>query len=135
MKRLVVAAILLMSAVVGAQADSEYANTRKQWRGDNALQADAQYCDQRFGVVLDGAVTPAAYKKCMIRGATTLRTDKQGSQSGRFVIQRAPPSSPPNPAARVWGSRSTDRSWKPTVAGCGPRQTYPTVPRFSSPCR
>jgi hypothetical protein len=66
MKRLVVAAILLMSAVVGAQADSEYANTRKQWRGDDALQADAQYCDQRFGVVLDGAVTPAAYKKCML---------------------------------------------------------------------
>jgi C4-dicarboxylate-specific signal transduction histidine kinase len=24
---------------------------------------------------------------------------------------------------------------KPTVAGCGPRQTYPTAPRFSSPCR
>ena len=66
MKRLVVAAILLMSPVVGAQADSEYANTRKQWRGDDALQADAQYCDQRFGVVLDGAVTPAAYKKCML---------------------------------------------------------------------
>jgi hypothetical protein len=66
MKRLVVAAILLTSAVVGAQADSEYANTRKQWRGDDALQTDAQYCDQRFGVVLDGAVTPAAYKKCML---------------------------------------------------------------------
>jgi hypothetical protein len=66
MKRLVVAAILLMSAVVAAQADSEYANTQKQWRGDDALQADAQYCDQRFGVVLDGAVTPAAYKKCML---------------------------------------------------------------------
>jgi hypothetical protein len=66
MKRLVVAAILLMGAAVGAQADSEYANTRKQWRGDDALQADAQYRDQRFGVVLDGAVTPAAYKKCML---------------------------------------------------------------------
>jgi hypothetical protein len=66
MKRLVVAAILLMSAVVAAQADSEYANTRKQWRGDDTLQADAQYCNQRFGVVLDGAVTPAAYKKCML---------------------------------------------------------------------
>jgi len=45
------------------------------------------------------------------------------------------PSSPPNPAAWVWDSRSAVRSWQPTMAGCGPRQTYPTVPRFSSACR
>ena len=45
------------------------------------------------------------------------------------------PSSPPNPAAWAWDSRSAVRSWKPTVAGCGPRQTYPTALRFSSPCR
>src|SRR5258708_12598282 len=30
----------------------------------------------------------------LIRGDTTFRTDKQGSQSGRFVIQRASPSPP-----------------------------------------
>ena len=45
------------------------------------------------------------------------------------------PSSLPNPAAWVWDSRSAVRSSKPTVAGCGPQQTYPTVQRFSSPCR
>jgi sensor histidine kinase regulating citrate/malate metabolism len=33
------------------------------------------------------------------------------------------------------GMGSAVRSWKPTVAGCGPRQTPPTVLRFSSPCR
>jgi hypothetical protein len=32
-------------------------------------------------------------------------------------------------------SRSAVRSLKPAVAACGPRQTYPTAPRFSSPCR
>jgi PAS domain S-box-containing protein len=46
----------------------------------------------------------------------------------------SPPSSPPKPVAWGWDSRSAVRSWKPMVAGCGPRQTYPTVPRFSSPC-
>jgi len=45
------------------------------------------------------------------------------------------PSSPPNPAAWAWDSRSAVRSWKAMVAGFGPRQTYPTAPRFSSPCR
>src|SRR5580704_11641771 len=45
------------------------------------------------------------------------------------------PSSPPNPAAWAWDCRSAVRSWKPMAAGCGPRQTYPTVPRFNSPCR
>src|SRR5438046_796363 len=45
------------------------------------------------------------------------------------------PSSPPKPTAWVWGSRSAVRSSKPTVAGCGPQQTYPTVQHFSSPCR
>ena len=33
------------------------------------------------------------------------------------------------------GFRSAVRSSKPTVAGCGPRQTYPTVRLFSLPCR
>jgi signal transduction histidine kinase len=51
------------------------------------------------------------------------------------VLVSSTPSSPPNPAAWVWDSRSAVRSWKATVAGSGPRQTYPTVPRFSSPCR
>src|SRR5260221_10836930 len=35
------------------------------------------------------------------------------------------PFSPPNPAAWAWDSRSAVRSWKPTMAGCRPRQTYP----------
>jgi C4-dicarboxylate-specific signal transduction histidine kinase len=45
------------------------------------------------------------------------------------------PSSPPNPTAWAWDFRSAVRSWKATVAGCGPRQTYLTGPRCSSPCR
>jgi hypothetical protein len=45
------------------------------------------------------------------------------------------PSSPLNPAVWVWDSRSAVRSSKLTGDGCGARQTYPTAPRFSSPCR
>src|SRR5258708_40208747 len=41
------------------------------------------------------------------------------------------PSSPPNPAAWAWDSRSAVRSWKPTMAGCRPRKPTP-APRFSS---
>src|ERR1700759_3901365 len=45
------------------------------------------------------------------------------------------PSSPPKPVVWGWDFRSAVRLWKPMVAGCGRRQTYPTAPRFSSPCR
>ena len=47
----------------------------------------------------------------------------------------SPPSSQPNPAAWVWDFRSAVRLWKPTVADCGPQQTYPREPRFSSLCQ
>jgi hypothetical protein len=45
------------------------------------------------------------------------------------------PSSPQNPVAWGWDSRSAVRSWKITGVGCGPRPTYPTVLRFNLPCR
>jgi hypothetical protein len=38
----------------------------KQPRGDDALQADGQTCDQRFGAVQNGATTSTRYKKCML---------------------------------------------------------------------
>jgi signal transduction histidine kinase len=41
------------------------------------------------------------------------------------------PSSRRSRMAWAWDYRSAVRLSKPTVANCGPRQTYPTVPRFS----
>jgi hypothetical protein len=48
---------------LSASADtSVYTNVMKQPRGDDALQADGQVCDQRFGAVQNGATTSARYR-------------------------------------------------------------------------
>jgi hypothetical protein len=76
MKRFLLAATLLCCTVVGARADTSiYDDLRKQ--GDQALNAASDYCDQRFGAVLNGEVTPPQYKKCMLsRGWRYRRTDR-----------------------------------------------------------
>ncbi len=67
MKRTITFAAMLVIMTSGARADtSVYNNVLKQPRGDDALQADGQICDQRFGVVQNGAATSARYKKCML---------------------------------------------------------------------
>jgi hypothetical protein len=67
MKRAVLAAVLVLGAGFGAQADNTvYVNILKRPRGDTALQADAQYCDQRVGHDRNGRPTSAAYKRCML---------------------------------------------------------------------
>jgi hypothetical protein len=66
MKRTILAAMLVIMSS-GAWADTSiYTNILKQPRGDDALQADGEVCDQRFGVVQNGATTSARYKKCML---------------------------------------------------------------------
>ena len=40
----------------------------------------------------------------------------------------------PNPMAWEWGYRSAGRSSRRMADVCGPRQTYPGAPSFSSPC-
>jgi hypothetical protein len=66
MKRIVLVAALLLAGGLAAHADvSHYTNLLKQPRGDDALNADGAYCDQRLGPVRNGTPTSAAYKRCM----------------------------------------------------------------------
>ena len=66
MKRAMLFITLLVMTTASASADtSVYTNVLKQPRGDDALQADGEVCDQRFGVVQNGATTSARYKTCM----------------------------------------------------------------------
>jgi hypothetical protein len=66
MKRLVLAAIVLLGTQLAAHADYvNYTNMLKQPRSDAELNADVQYCDQRVGPNWRGVPTSAAYKSCM----------------------------------------------------------------------
>ena len=65
MNRIVLATVLLLAGALSVHADTSV-YTSKQWRGDADLQAAAQYCDQRFGAVMNGAATSPRYKKCML---------------------------------------------------------------------
>ena len=57
-----------MCTVAGARADtSTYVWQRKGEWNDAMLQAATQVCDQQVGVVMNGAVTSAAYKRCMLK--------------------------------------------------------------------
>lgn len=67
MKRTMLFIVLLAMTTLSSRADTSiYSNVLKQPRGDDVLQADGQVCDQRFGVVQNGATTSARYKKCML---------------------------------------------------------------------
>jgi hypothetical protein len=72
MKRIILGTLLALSATaaatVGARADTStyYWQGKGQW-SDAVLQAAAQVCDQRYGVVENGAVTSAGYKRCMLK--------------------------------------------------------------------
>ncbi len=79
MKRYAVACLLLLGSVAAAKADkSIYDDMRKQHRSDDALNVDAEYCDQRVGAVMNGDVTPPQYKKCMLsRGWKYRRTERE----------------------------------------------------------
>lgn len=67
MKRTILVIALLAMTTLSARADtSVYSNVLKQPRGDDALQADGEVCDQRLGAVQNGATTSARYKKCML---------------------------------------------------------------------
>jgi hypothetical protein len=66
MKRTILVTMLLLGAGLAARADTTvYTNMLKQPRGDDALHADTQYCDQRVGADKNGVATSARYKSCM----------------------------------------------------------------------
>jgi hypothetical protein len=66
MKRIILAVAFALSTVAGAHADtSTYIWQGKGRLNDAQLQAAAQVCDQQYGVVQNGAITSANYKRCM----------------------------------------------------------------------
>jgi hypothetical protein len=68
MKRIILAVTLASSVASGARADtSTYVWQRKSPWNDAMLQAAAQICDQQYGVVENGAVTSAQYRRCMLK--------------------------------------------------------------------
>lgn len=68
MKRIILAGLFALSTVAGAHADtSTYVWQGKGQWSDAQLQAAAQVCDQRYGVVENGAVTSGNYKRCMLK--------------------------------------------------------------------
>jgi hypothetical protein len=78
MKRLALIAMLLLGGALNARADNDiYNNTLKQARGDDALQADTEICDQQYGAPQNGTPTSRQYKRCMLargwRSSHTLR--------------------------------------------------------------
>jgi hypothetical protein len=67
MKRLALIAVLLLGSALSAQADSDiYNNTLKMARGDDALQADTETCNDQLGAPQNGTVTSRGYKRCML---------------------------------------------------------------------
>ena len=68
MKRIMIAMAFALGAAVSAHADtSTYYWQGKGGRADEQLQAAARPCDQRYGVVENGAITSANYKRCMLK--------------------------------------------------------------------
>jgi len=68
MKRLIIAGALLIGTAVSAYADnSTYIHVGKGSWTDAELQAAADRCDQQYGPVMNGTVTSAKYKSCMLK--------------------------------------------------------------------
>jgi hypothetical protein len=68
MKRIMIAMAFALGAAVSAHADTStyYWQGKGRWT-DEQLQAAARLCDQRYGVVENGAITSANYKRCMLK--------------------------------------------------------------------
>ena len=86
MKRLALAAAILVGGAVGAYADvNTWHDITKHPRGDAALQADAQYCTRLVGHDRNGEPTPPAFKRCMLsRGWRLVSTRYQPRQNDDY---------------------------------------------------
>ena len=86
MKRLSLVALLLLGGALNAHADNDiYNDISKHGRGDDALQADTDYCSQTLGTPQNGTPTSKAYKSCMLaRGWRFSHTERQRSTQNRM---------------------------------------------------
>jgi len=67
MKRMMMAAILLLGAAVAAKADNDtYVDNTRHGRGNDALHADVNICSQTYGMPQDGTPTSRQFKQCML---------------------------------------------------------------------
>ena len=86
MKRLALFALLLLGGALSAHADSDvYDNIARHPRGDDALQADTNYCSQTPGAPQNGRPTPKAYKHCMLTRGWRYRSRGPRSRERRHV--------------------------------------------------
>jgi hypothetical protein len=68
MKRMVLAAALVLAGACAAQADTNvWTNTTKHARSDAQTRADAAACQRIVGPDLNGVPTSRAMKRCMAR--------------------------------------------------------------------
>jgi hypothetical protein len=66
MKRMIVAAAVLLGSALNAQADIDtWVNIAKYPCGDDALQVDAHSCEQSVGQNTNGKPTSRRFKQCM----------------------------------------------------------------------
>jgi hypothetical protein len=67
MKRIIVAAIMLLGAAIVAKADNDtYIDATRHGRGNDALQADVDSCAQIYGAPANGTPTSRPFKQCML---------------------------------------------------------------------
>lgn len=68
MKRAIVAAMLLLGTVLSAKADNDtYVDNTRHGRGNDALNVDANTCNQMLGSPKNGQPTSPQYKQCMLK--------------------------------------------------------------------
>jgi hypothetical protein len=64
MRRIVLATLIVFGCIGGAHADQDmWKDMRK--RVNDTLQQDTDFCTQTAGPNLNGAPTPASFKRCM----------------------------------------------------------------------
>jgi hypothetical protein len=66
-KRIILIGALLLSGTLAAHADhGSYANILKQPRSEDVLHADTDACIAQYGAPLNGVLTSAVFKRCML---------------------------------------------------------------------
>jgi hypothetical protein len=82
----VITALAPTNAFIAKADTSIYYDTTKQQRGNDALQADGDYCDGKVGATPNHALPTVAYKKCMLnRGWRFGHKQRDNTQSHTYI--------------------------------------------------